>query len=142
MLGYGHKLRNNLFGSKDSILTDKWKNKITSYAKLFLVHLKKKGWQDKVILDLFDEPGVEETKYIKKTIKLLRKIYPKWQFTAPTYYIPALNGSLNYWNFPHYYPSIAEPLKKQGDQVTLYNPPYVSAGCSLASIARLWVFPA
>ena len=140
MLGYGHKLRNNLFGSKDSILTDKWKNKITSYAKLFLVHLKKKGWQDKVILDLFDEPGVEETKYIKKTIKLLRKIYPKWQFTAPTYYIPALNGSLNYWNFPHYYPSIAEPLKKQGDQVTLYNPPYVSAGCSLASMRAYGCF--
>lgn len=66
MLGYGHKLRNNLFGSKDSILTDKWKNKITSYAKLFLAHLKKKAGRIKLSSTCLTNPEWRKPNILRK----------------------------------------------------------------------------
>jgi hypothetical protein len=134
MLGYGHILRNTLFGPKNTILTPIWKKKLTQYATKFLQHLEKKGWRDKVILDLFDEPNPDTIKTLTDTINLLRSIYPQWRFTAATDYVPGLKGKLNYWNFAALYPSIATPLIKQGDIVTVYNPPATRAGCSLANM--------
>ena len=124
MLGYGHKLRKNLFGEAKDILTPLWKKKMLNFAKDFRAHLKKLNVSHRVIMDLFDEPYEDSYPVIIETIKLLRTVAPEWRFTYAGNFHPELNGYIDFWNTGC---SIsqreAQMVKAKGGEYSFYNPP-------------------
>ena len=125
MLGYGHIPRRNFFGTAKEILTSLWKKKVLSFAKSLSAHLKEKGWNDRIVFDLFDEPNNEYAYMVNDTVKLLHTVDPSWRFTLADNYNPLFKDSIHYWNvtMESCTPYLAEKIRKAGGEVTVYNPP-------------------
>ena len=125
MLGYGHIPRRNFFGTAKEILTSLWKKKVLSFAKSLSAHLKEKGWNDRIVFDLFDEPNNEYAYMVNDTVKLLHTVDPSWRFTLAGNYNPLFKDSIHYWNvtMESCTPYLAEKIRKAGGEVTVYNPP-------------------
>ena len=124
MLGYGHKLRKNLFGEAKDVMTPLWKNKLVSFAKDFRKHLQQLKISDRVIMDLFDEPYEDSYEIINETIRLLRQVAPEWRYTYAGNFRAENNGYINFWNAGS---SIGlreiKAIKSKGGEFSLYNPP-------------------
>lgn len=100
MLGFGHEPRDTVFGKKAEILTPLWKRKLLAFAVDFKKHLEKKGWEKKVVFDLFDEPHPRYYSILQQTIDLLKSVSPDFRYTYAGAFTPALNGYINFWNVP------------------------------------------
>ena len=124
MLGYGHQLRKNLFGEAKDILTPLWKKKVVSFAKDFRKHLQELKINDRIIMDLFDEPYDDSFKALRETVALLRSVAPEWRFTYAGNYAPALKDVINFWNVGCNAPERElAAIRAAGSECSFYNPP-------------------
>ena len=131
MLGFGHEPRDTIFGKKEEILTPLWKKKLLAFAVDFKKHLEKKGWEKKVVFDLFDEPHPRYYSILQQTIDLLKSVSPDFRYTYAGAFTPALNGYINFWNVPMTAGNYTSRynlrlMREKGGEVTVYNPPYYS----------------
>ena len=135
MLGYGHELRKNLFGEAKDILTPLWKKKVLSFAKDFRKHLQELKINDRIIMDLFDEPYDDSFKALRATVALLRSVAPEWRFTYAGNYAPALKDVINFWNMGSN-ASARElaAIRAAGSEYSFYNPPGYRDNGELAKI--------
>lgn len=129
MLGFGHEPRDTVFGKKAEILTPLWKRKLLAFAVDFKKHLEKKGWEKKVVFDLFDEPHPRYYSILQQTIDLLKSVSPDFRYTYAGAFTPALNGYINFWNVPMTAGNYTSrynlrQMREKGGEVTVYNPPH------------------
>ena len=124
MLGYGHKLQKNFFGSAQDIMTPLWQKKMLNFAKDFRKHLQTLKISDRIVMDLFDEPEEDSFKVINETVKLLRSVAPEWRFTYAGNYRSPVSDAIDFWNTSG---SIslrdAAQIKAKGGEYSFYNPP-------------------
>ncbi|HHX41737.1 MAG TPA: DUF4091 domain-containing protein [Armatimonadetes bacterium] len=140
-IGYGHIPRNNRFGTAEEILSPLWKARCESYARALAAHLRERGWQDRVVFSLFDEPHAEYHPLIRDTVALLKQVDPSWRFTFWGTYTPALDGAIQVWTVPatYYSPSLARKLRARGDEIWVYNPPgYCVGKTAMAARVNYW----
>lgn len=140
-LGYGHIPRTNRFGTAEEILTPVWRARCESYARALAAHLRARGWQDRVVFSLFDEPHAEYYPLIRETVALLKQVEPSWRFTFWGVYAPALEGTIEVWTVPasHYSPSLAAKVRARGEEVWVYNPPGYGVGTTAMAVrANYW----
>ena len=143
-LGWGHLPRDNRFGKAADILSPLWQARCASYATALRDHLRAKGWADKVVFSLFDEPSPEYYPLITGTVGLLRGIAPEWRFTYWGNHAPQLDGAIRVWTIPmeSYTPRLAQSLRARGDTLWVYNPPgyRVSSSALAARMAYWWMW--
>ena len=135
MLGYGHKLRKNLFGDVNEIMTPLWKKKVVSFAKDFRKHLQELKISHRVVMDLFDEPYEDSYEVINRMVTLLREVAPEWRFTYAGNFRAENNGYINFWNTSVSIPRLeADMIKAKKGEYTFYNPSVYSDNGELVKV--------
>lgn len=89
-----------------SQLRPEYKKRYQSYLREFWNHLKQKGWADKFVLYLSDEPNYWTPNIIvqmKAVCEMIHEVDPKIPIYSSTWhYIPEWSDSLNIWGIGHY----------------------------------------
>jgi len=135
MLGYGHELRDNLFGKKAEILTPLWKKKVLNFAQDFRKHVQKLQISDRIVLDLFDEPYEDTYSAINEMVALLRSVAPEWRFTYAGNMAQLVRKSINFWNTGNDL-GLREISMMKADkaQYSVYNPPNYGDNAELVKV--------
>ena len=96
--GAGHKLCRSIFGGPKEALTPLWRARCAKLAKVLGDFLREKGWQDRLIFELFDEPVNRHIPMIAEVVKILKKEFPEIRVTYAAMWIdPRLFGQVNVW---------------------------------------------
>jgi len=98
--GWAHKPR-RIFGLEP--LTKEYIEVYGKCLKLYLAHLRKKGWYDKVILYVSDEPHFRHEHIRKQMIAVCKMIQAAWPdariYSSTWRHCPEWNGSITVWGF-------------------------------------------
>ncbi len=140
-IGWGHLPRDNRFGKVDEILSPRWRARCEAYARALAAHLREKGWENRVVFSLFDEPDPKYYPLIRDTVALLKGVEPAWRFTFWGVYAPGLEGAIQVWTVPadYYSPSLAARVRARGEEVWVYNPSgYCVDATAMAVRANYW----
>ncbi len=139
-LGWGHIPRNTRFGNAEDALSPLWRARCEGYARALAEHLRGKGWNDRIVLSLFDEPHAEYCPLIRDTVALLREVEPNWRFTFWGVYTPLLEGTIDVWTVSagRYSPTIAAQARARGEEVWVYNPPGYCIDATAAAVRANW----
>lgn len=139
-IGYGHIPRKHRFGEAEEILTEPWRARVTAYARVLSAHLQERGWDERVVFSLFDEPDAQYYPLVRGVVELLRDIDPAWRFTYWGAYAPQLEGAVDVWTIPmsHYTPALHEQVRARGETVWVYNPPGYEIDATAMAVRANW----
>lgn len=106
-------------GADRALLRPEYKRAYQAKLKLFWEHLKAKGWADKCVLYISDEPFYSKPEIItqmKALCDMIHEVDPEIPIYSSTWvFVPEWLGYLDVWGVGHYGAVSAESLKKIHD---------------------------
>jgi len=139
-IGAGHVLTPQPFGTPDEVLSPLWRARYRSLARAIGRFLKEKGWTDRVIYELFDEPGDKHIPILAECVKMLKEEFPEIRVTyAAMWWDPRMYGLVNVWVTGGGYSHIpAQRRKAAGDTIWFGNNNLASVDVAAADFRLTW----
>ena len=139
-IGAGHKLMWTPFGEPEDVLKPLWRARYRKLAKAMGDFLRERGWQDRVIFDLYDEPPGKDIPIIGQCIDMLKEEFPEIRVTySAMWYDPRLYGRVNVWLTGGGYAHIAAQRRKAaGDTIWFGNSANASVDSLAADFRLVW----
>lgn len=139
-IGAGHKLLKTYFGEPSEVLKPLWRARYRKLAEVLREFLTERGWQDRVIFELYDEPYTQDIPVIAECVKILRDAFPEIRVTyAAMWFDPRLYGLVNVWMTGGGYAHLpAQRRRAAGDIIWFGNNRFANVDCLAAQFRLTW----
>jgi hypothetical protein len=131
-------------GADPSVLRPAYKQAYQAALRVYWNHMKEKGWADKVVLYISDEPFYSDARIIaqmKALCDMVHEVDPAIPIYASTWaYVPEWKGYLNVWGIGHY--GIVSPeqmarIRANGDRLRYTTDGHMCTDTPYAAVERL-----
>ena len=139
-IGAGHKLQLTPYGKPEDVLKPLWRARYRRMAKVLGDFVRKRGWQDRLIFDLYDEPTNKDIPVIGECVKIIKKEFPEARITySAMWYDPRLYGKINVWLTGGGYAHLAAQRRKAaGDTIWYGNCDHAGVDNLAANFRLIW----
>ena len=139
-IGAGHRLMWTPYGEAEDTLKPLWCARFRKMARVMGDFLRERGWQDRLIFDLYDEPNNKDIPVIGQCIDMLKEEFPEIRVTySAMWYDPRLYGRVNVWLTGGGYAHLAAQRRKAaGDTIWFGNSANASVDNLAADFRLVW----